>query len=176
MSGVKFETERLLIREFTLEDVPDCFLIYSRPEVQQFLKNVPVQSHEEMQQRLEPVINRDRGQPYGVWAAVHKVDGRVIGSCILKPLPGDSRVEVGWHYHPDYWGQGFASEGGRGALKYGFETRGLDEVFAILLPGNERSRNVAKRIGMTFVETTRQFHDLDLELHRISREEYEARS
>lgn len=172
MKTVKFETDRLLVREFELDDAGDCFAIYSQPQVIEFLKREPVTDLAQMRSILEPVVEQWKGQPFGTWAIQHRETRRVIGSSILKPLPDDDRVEVGWHLHPDYWGQGLASESGKGALDYGFRNQGLSEIFAIVLPTNLRSRRVTQRIGMTFLESTNRYHELELDLFRIKSEEF----
>lgn len=174
MSAVKFETSRLIVREFTLDDLSDCFEIYSQPQTVRYLKRDPVESLAQMETLLLPVIESFRGKPFGSWAIQHKESGRVIGSSILKPLPEDERIEVGWHLHPDHWRKGYATEAARGALGYGFGQQRLTEVFAILLPENSRSRDVAIRLGMSFVELTTQFHGLTLELHRIGGDEFHS--
>ena len=57
-------------------------------------------------------------------------------------------VEVGWRLAAEYWGQGYATEGGRAALVFGFERLHLPEVVSFTVPENDRSRRVMERIGM----------------------------
>jgi len=64
------------------------------------------------------------------------------------------------------WGRGYATEIGRAATKRAFET-GIDEVFAIVRPGNERSSQVARRLGMTYVGRTDKYWGLHAELFRL---------
>ena len=86
---------------------------------------------------------------------------------LLRPLPPDEEdVEVGWHLHPAVWGRGYATEIGRAAAKRAFET-GIDEVFAIVRPGNERSSQVARRLGMSYVGRTDKYWGLHAELFRL---------
>lgn len=58
-------------------------------------------------------------------------------------------VEIGWRLAHDHWDQGYATEAAVGALNYGFDTLGLDEIVSFTVPGNARSRAVMERIGMT---------------------------
>ena len=73
--------------------------------------------------------------------------GEPVGTVMLKmapltseqrPMPLSDDHEVGWHLHPDHWGQGYATEATGGALKRAFDA-GVDKVVALILPGNERS-------------------------------------
>lgn len=57
-------------------------------------------------------------------------------------------VEVGWRLAADYWGQGYATEGGRAALAFGFQTLRLAEIVSFTVPANMRSRRVMEKLGM----------------------------
>lgn len=57
-------------------------------------------------------------------------------------------VEIGWRLAPARWGQGYASEAARAALRFGFERVGLDEIVAYTVPANLRSQAVMRRLGM----------------------------
>ena len=57
-------------------------------------------------------------------------------------------VEIGWRLAAAHWGQGYATEGARAVLRFGFETLGLNEIVSFTLPANHRSRRVMERIGM----------------------------
>lgn len=78
-----------------------------------------------MQQVLDRRIVGAREQPnYGLWAVELRATGQVVGAVLLSPLPGDdTAVEIGWHLKPVYWGAGYATEAGRGAVALAF---GLD--------------------------------------------------
>jgi hypothetical protein len=58
-------------------------------------------------------------------------------------------VEIGWRLAADFWNHGYATEGAREAMRFGFETLGLDEIVSITVPGNRRSRRVMEKLGMT---------------------------
>ena len=57
-------------------------------------------------------------------------------------------VEIGWHLHPDAWGNGYATEDGRGALERGLAA-GITRIHAVVDPGNAASIAVTRRLGMT---------------------------
>lgn len=92
----------------------------------------------------------------------------MLGTIILVPLPaGDGEVEVGWHLHPDAWGHGYASEGARAALAWGF-AGGLEEVLAVVRPDNVASLAVCRRIGMAHLGRTSRYYGTDVELFRAT--------
>ena len=58
-------------------------------------------------------------------------------------------TEVGWRLDPEFWGHGYATEGAMAALRFGFDTLGLDEIVSFTTASNMPSRRVMERIGMT---------------------------
>ena len=163
-----FVTERLLARPWTLDesDLAAAYDVYSRREVAQWI-GAPMEPTE-IKIRIERWAQPTDDPTYGVWAVEELAQpGRPIGSVLLRPLPPDEEdVEVGWHLHPAVWGRGYATEIGRAATKRAFET-GIGEVFAIVRPGNERSSQVARRLGMTYVGRTDKYWGLHAELFRL---------
>ncbi|ROT32759.1 GNAT family N-acetyltransferase [Micromonospora sp. HM5-17] len=157
-----YATDRLVVRDWTQEpaDLDRVFDMYSRPEVVRFL-NVPLFPLRDRAGAAETVRrwqarNAIFGAGYGIWAVQRRDNDLVVGTTMLKPLPGTDEakltddIEVGWHLHPDSWGQGYATEAARGAIERGFAL-GVDEIYAVVSPGNEASMRVARRIGMTAI-------------------------
>jgi RimJ/RimL family protein N-acetyltransferase len=189
-----FTTARLIARDWTAADVEAAFAIYGRDEVTRWLgpqPRQPVASMAHMRQVLDRRIARSREQPdYGLWALELRATGQVAGSVLLSPLPGDgAATEIGWHLNPDYWGAGYATEAGRGAiaLAFGLDTVGpdqvgpgltsrparpvLDSVLALVDPDNIRSREVCRRLGVRHRGQTSRYYGLTLDLFELTRAE-----
>ena len=81
---------------------------------------------------------------------------------LLVPLPEGDAVELGWHFHPDAWGRGLATESARGALAHG-RAAGLDEIYAVVRPDNEPSLAVRRRLGMRPLGRTDRWYGVELE-------------
>lgn len=156
-------TERLLVRDWTdrRADLARLFEIYSRPEIAQWLgaaSRFPLTDPAQAAELLARWHRRHAayGERYGLWAIEVRETGAVVGSVLLKPLPGadgstpTDDIEVGWHLHPDSWGNGYATEAARAVLAREFAT-GNREVYAVVTPGNERSMAVCRRLGMTYL-------------------------
>jgi RimJ/RimL family protein N-acetyltransferase len=171
-------TERLIIREITLDDAPGAFEIYSDPKVCEFVRPTgPVKDMEEQIEGLKGMMERRNALPegYGVWALEERETGKLLGIVVLRPLPGhDGIIEVGWHLGQFAWGKGFATEAGAAALKKGFHELGLDRIIAVIDPKNFRSQAVARRLGLTYAGPIRAF-DMDLWHYAITAEEWNAR-
>lgn len=167
------ETERLSLREWTEDDADFVFDMYSRWEVQRFIGLVPRVM--ESRSEAEAVITRWRSLlhwVHGVWAVQRREDARLLGTLLLKPIPASSDqsplppsgdTEIGWHFHPDAWGHGYATEAAARVLARAFDS-GLSEVVAVTNPDNTASQSVAKRIGMTHQGHTSRYYDSTCEL------------
>ena len=161
-------TDRLIARPWTLDeaDLAAAYDIYSRPEVARWIGS-PMEPGE-IRVRIDRWSQPTTDPTYGVWAIEERsAPDQPIGSVMLRPLPPDEEdVEIAWHLHPRVWGRGYATEIGRAAARRAFET-GIDEVFAIVRPGNERSSAVARRLGMEYVGRTDKYFGLHAELFRL---------
>jgi|GEM_PF-5661844 len=91
----------------------------------------------------------------------------------LRPLADHDGMEVGWRLHPDFWGNGYATEGAAGLLELAFFRRQLSEVFAVIRSTNERSRGVAVRIGMNGIGSL-DYGGLPHELLRIDLDQWQS--
>ncbi|MFE7594356.1 GNAT family N-acetyltransferase [Kitasatospora sp. NPDC057512] len=168
-------TERLVVRQWTVADQERAFDIYSRWEVAQWLGRTPraLAHPEEARRYIEHCRERSTGPRYGVWAVERRDTGVVAGAVLLLPVPdadgdgdGDGEVEIGWHLHPDSWGQGFATEAARAVLAKGFAD-GLTEIRALLAPDNTRSAAVCRRLGMTGTGMTDSWYGRQMAEFRI---------
>ncbi len=146
------ETERLVVRPWRHEEAERLLDILSRLEVVKWLGDgepVLMKDLDEAHARIERYNTvRDR-PPLGMWAVERKADGVVAGTVLLLTLPNDDHgeVEIGWHLHPDSWGQGYASEAAWAVLAHGFAA-GLPEIIAVAHTDNDASIAVMRRIGM----------------------------
>jgi RimJ/RimL family protein N-acetyltransferase len=165
------ESARTLIRDWRPDEAARFFDIYRRWEVARWLGAAPaaMQGRDEADARIARwaelnAADRSRGR----WAVERKDDRSVVGTVLLVPLPdGDGELEVGWHLHPDSWGQGYASEAARAVLDRAF-TAGVPEVFAVVRPDNAASLAVGRRLGMALLGRTDRYYQQELELFRAA--------
>ena len=163
------ETERLVLRDWQDRDLERVYDLYRRWEVVRWLgKNPQVMDHISQAQRFIDRNKRDVADTYGVCAIEVKDTGVLAGAGLLVPLPdehhnGNGEVEMGWHLHPDCWGLGYAGESGRALIEHGFDV-GLDEVYAVVYPDNERSLAACRRLGMEALGRSSQWYDRELEV------------
>ncbi|MBD2099200.1 GNAT family N-acetyltransferase [Trichocoleus sp. FACHB-591] len=145
-----FETPRLLLRQFTQDDVDDLAAMYADPAVMTYLGGV--RSYETTQQHIERIIQNYQDYGFGLWAVIHKGDRRLMGRCGLIPqtIEGQGEVEIGYLLSHAYWGQGLATEAATAIRDYGFNTVGCDRLISLIDPHNLASQKVALRVGLTY--------------------------
>ena len=152
------ETDRLILRRFTEDDVDNLVDLDSDPAVVWDGRSTP---REEVERDHIPAYldYYQRYQGYGFWAAIEKSSGRFLGWFHFRPnVPdgdGPLEPELGYRLHRDAWGRGFASEGSRALIDMGFERLGVERVHASTMAVNVGSRRVMEKAGMRFV---REFH------------------
>ncbi|MFE0465210.1 GNAT family N-acetyltransferase [Kitasatospora sp. NPDC058965] len=166
-----FTTERLIVRDWAAADRERCFDLYSRWEVARWLGAEPavLETVAAAEARIERYRGFSADPRFGIWAVQRKDTGTVVGTVLLVPIPdGDGEVEVGWHFHPDSWGRGFATEAARGAVAKGF-AEGLAEIHAVVRPGNEPSMALCRRLGMVPQGRTDRWYGMELESFLLTR-------
>lgn len=163
------ETERLIIRDWRLEDAEEAFNIYGDAEVMRYVgTGQPYESLEQTRTIISRIIARDKDQPMGFWAVEDKETGHLVGGGLLKLLPDNSEVEVGYHLGPKWWGKGIASEVAIALLRYGFETLGLEKIVGLAYAENAASRRVLEKAGLAHVGPTTVVN-IPVELYVIER-------
>lgn len=101
---------------------------------------------------VDRIISRWARDGHGLWVVESLADGRFLGftGLVLERVdfPFAPAVEVGWRYAVDAWGNGYATESARAAVRFGFEELALGEILSWTIPANGPSRRVMERIGM----------------------------
>lgn len=175
------ETERLILRPWEPADAAFVLDLYSRWEVQRFIGNHPriMTSMAEARERIATWRAMDH-PVHGVWAVQPKTAGPddhqaaapPVGTLLLKSIPASGAelplqpsgdTEIGWHFHPDHWGNGYATEAARAVLNYAFASS-LPEVVAVTHPANAASQQVCRRIGLAHRGQTGKYYNALCEL------------
>ncbi len=144
------ETERLLLRPFTLDDVPAYAAIRAKPEVMRFFPATDEAPEVGALRVIAHFMGHWRDPGYGPWAAIEKSSGRLIGHMGLRYMPEFGETEILYILDSTVWRRGLATEGAAASRDHAFDAVGLDRVMAIALPGNVASTGVMTKIGMRF--------------------------
>ena len=170
-------TDRLVLRAWRVEDAAEALGVNGHPDVARWLSPEMDQVPDLAAMRLllqQWVAEDDRlPPPAGRWAIDRRDDGRLLGGAILLPLPPDREdLEVGWQLHPQVWGHGYASETTRALAGWAFR-HDVDEIFAVVRPGNTRAAATVRRNGMEWVGETGKYFGLSLQVFRLRRADFD---
>ena len=164
----KIETERLLIRSWSDYDGPDALAIYGDESVTRWLTPAmdTVPDLPAMRGVLRGWQTGDAA-PVSHWAIELRGTDRVVGGVALLRLAPWEDLEIAWQLAPTAWGNGYAAEAGEALAHWSMHNAGVQELFALVGPGNARAAATAQRIGMDLVGTTDKYHHQHLDLYRL---------
>lgn len=174
---MRLETERLILRRFTLEDLDDFYEYAKDPLVGPPAGWKPHESREESM-----AILRSFAASEEIFALTLKSTGKVIGSMGChedRKREFKGGVMVGYVLDSRFWGCGYMSEALAGLLDYIFHTLDKELVSAYHYPFNKKSGNVLKKAGFTYEGTLRSCSVLpsgevvDDVCYSMTKEEYE---
>lgn len=145
------QTKRLLLRPWKESDLAPFAKLNADPKVMEFFPNTL--SRKESDALVKKFQEENEEQGYGYWAIEVPNLAEFIGFVGLKYWNLETNfapcVDIGWRLDSSHWGRGYATEGARRVLQYGFEEIKLTEIVSMATTGNERSQNVMRRLGMT---------------------------
>ncbi len=154
------ETERLLLRQFTEDDVDILVELDGDPDVMHFVTGGRPTPREEIESDVLPAFldYYARFAGYGFWAAIEKSTGAFLGWFHFRPAEDapPNEVELGYRLHKAAWGKGYATEGSRALIDKGFAEHGVERVVAFTMVVHVASRRVLEKAGLRYVRT---FHE-----------------
>lgn len=149
MTDWRLETDRLFLRRITLEDADLMLAIWNDPA---FLRNVGdrgIRTIEQAGAAMEsgPLrLYADYG--YGPYAMVLKSDGTRVGICGLFKRDNLDHPDIGFAVLPEHCARGYAGEAARAVLAHARDDLRLDELAAIVAPGNAPSIALIEKLGL----------------------------
>lgn len=144
------DTERLILRPWKYSDFEPFAEMSADQKVMEYFPSILDRKEAiSLAERIQNEINEDG---YGFWACELKRTHQFMGFIGIRSprvqLPFSPCVEIGWRLAQRFWGQGFAVEGARKCLNYGFQELGLSEIVSFTYEGNFKSRRVMEKLGM----------------------------
>lgn len=144
-------TDRLTLRRMLTVDASDMYEYASRPDVTKYLTWYPHPDRDYTREYLQYIGNRYSAGMFYDWAVIYEPDCKMVGTCGFTSFNCSSdSAEVGYVLNPEYWGKGIATEALERVIRFGFEELNLHRIEAKYICGNDRSRHVMEKVGMTF--------------------------
>lgn len=144
------KTKRLILRPWQDADLEPFARINADPRVMEFFPSV--KTFKESASEYEAILEHFKKHGYGWWAVSEINNPNFIGFIGLRYLDFSAAftpaIEVAWRLAYEYWGRGYATEGAKASLQYGFEILNFSEIISFTSTINFRSQAVMERIGM----------------------------
>ena len=145
------ETERIILRKFTLDDAEQAFKMSSDPAVMKYIIGERFESADQVREMIKKNVFGDYEKyGFGRLAITLKPSNKFIGFTGLKYNEDFKEVDIGYRLIKEYWGKGIATEASLSALNYGFEKLGLKRIVALAFEENIASIKVMEKLGMCF--------------------------
>src|SRR5437764_12110746 len=157
---VFLETDRLVLRRFTMADADNLVSLDADPDVMRYITGGIPTSREEIEKEVLPAFlgYYQGSECYRFWAVIEKETGEFLGWFHLRPYedgaPGE--VDLGYRLRKSAWGKGYATEGSRALIRKGFTEFGVQRVVAQAMAVNQASRRVMEKAGLTLVRSFQQ--------------------
>ncbi len=155
------ETERLVLRPMEMTDTDAMLAVFGDPLVAKSF-GIPPFDRNQMQQWVQRNLDHQDEHGYGLFSVILKSNGLLIGDCGLEQMQveGGMVVELGYDFRSDYWHHGYATEAAMAVRDYGFHELRLPGIVSLIRDGNDASRRVAERVGMTLVAEITRFGNI----------------
>lgn len=145
------ETERLVVREMRLEDVPFVRELFNERGFIRFVGDRGIRSEDDARRYIaEGPIASYAELGFGLWAADLKESGVTIGICGLLRRPPLEDVEIGFGFLERFCSRGYAFESAAAVMTHGRDVLGLKRIVAVTAPDNHGSINVLEKLGLRY--------------------------
>lgn len=142
------ETERLILREITIEDVNAIFSSLSNDEVTRYYGQDTMKDIEEAEKVID-IFATNYVEKRGIrWGIQRKGDEEIIGTIGFHAwFHKHKRAEIGYEIHPDYWRRGYTHEALLEIISYGFDEMELTRIGAVVFTENKASKKLLTKMG-----------------------------
>ena len=161
---MQLETERLILREYTMDDFDDLYEILSDEEKVRYWINWNITNYETF--------------GFGLWAVVLKDSNEMIGDCgiTMQIIDGEIKPEIGYHINKKYQRRGYATEAARKCRDYIFQNTPFNIIYTYMKYTNIGSYSVAIKNGMKLIKEYDDPKNIISKAYAITRKEWESLS
>ena len=170
----EIETERLLLREITPEDLDEfARVIFADTDVLRYMAKRDLTPVERAERARKVSVENWSKHGYGAWLITDKNSSNVIGSCDFDTEEVNGGVELGYSIGKAYWGKGIATETARAAIRFGFDTAKMERIVGVVVPENTASWRVLERLGFVYEKSTQAYGWDELRFYILQRERFQ---
>lgn len=143
------KTERLCVREISVDDIDSLYDIYEDAFSVKYIEGLYQNKNDEIEYTKSYIKNMYGFYGYGMWVVTEKISGRLIGRAGLenREIDGKTYLELGYLIEKSYRRKGYATEACMAILDYAKTELGATEVLALIRRENNASLKTAVRLG-----------------------------
>lgn len=149
---MRLETQRLILREMSLEDFHALYKVLGDSDI---MRHYPYPFDEKrVREWIERNVERYQIFGFGLWAVVLKETGEMIGDCglTMQNIGGKIKPEIGYHIRKDQQRKGYAKEAARACRDWAFKNTPFNMIFSYMKYTNVGSYSTALANGMRLLE------------------------
>ena len=168
---MELETTRLILRDFTIDDIENLFLLDNDAVVMKYLGRPPVIDKNDVRSRIKKKMHYNKNNPgLGFCTVTEKKNNSFVGQFSLSHIEFDKEkeIEIGFRFLQRFWGLGYATEMAHEVIKHGFKNSGLDKIVALTHPDNLASQKVIEKIGLKYIRDD-FYYNTNLRFYEITR-------
>ncbi|MDG5471384.1 GNAT family N-acetyltransferase [Jeotgalibacillus sp. ET6] len=151
-STERIHTDRLYLREITIEDTAAIYNIVKEHEVGKWLAASKGLSYEETEDYVKKLVEHWNQHQFGVWVVVNQLSEEIIGHCGLRFIEDTQDIEIMYLLNKNHWGKGYASEAAQAAIDFSNHTLNVNQLVARVRVMNGKSIKTLTSLGFHFVE------------------------
>jgi [ribosomal protein S5]-alanine N-acetyltransferase len=155
----RFQTNRLLVRDISEDDLNFLLQIYEKEENMKFISDGKYGwTKEQLTEKYEK-YNKNYDLGFGVFTICLNDTNKIIGEAGLFDSFGDfKKIELGYILDTTYWGQGFGEEICNGLINYSFNNLGIEKLISRMYAENVASVRISEKCGMKRVKSGEAFN------------------
>jgi len=150
MDDMILTTKRLLLRYQRKSDVAFLVGLWTDEEMTKYTGGPRSKAY--LIEEFRRIASEPIKEEYDLWPIELRNSHELVGYAgfIPKTIKGKEYIELNYYIEKKYWGNGYAKEIAKALIEYGFITKELEKIVAIIDPENEPSKEVAKKCGMKY--------------------------
>ncbi len=152
---IYIETSRLRLRDWEEADLKPFIELNADEKVMTYFPKTL--STEETKVFYKTIVSEFEEYGFGLYAVELKESKEFIGFIGFHratiEVDFTPCIEIGWRLKKEAWGKGYATEGAKACLNYGFNLLNFNNVYSFTADVNDPSKNVMRKIGMQFIKT-----------------------
>ncbi|MEY4539140.1 MAG: hypothetical protein RLZZ306_897 [Bacteroidota bacterium] len=161
---IVIETQRLIIRKFTVDDAVFMLELLNTPDWLRFIGDRNIRTLEQAEQYLlNGYMKSYKDYGFGFYVVIIKETQELIGICGIVKREGLEDVDIGFAFFQQFMGKGYGYESATAVLNYALNDLKIKRIVAIVDPENVVSIALIKKIGLQF-EKMIQVSPKDIEL------------